>query len=48
MARPYGLATASPQYETFDFRIARTERSDIYFEPDTREATELTARLAER
>lgn len=36
------------QYETFDFRIARTERFDIYFYPETRDATELTARLAER
>ena len=36
------------QYESFDFRIMRTEHFDIYFYPTEREATEYAARMAER
>jgi len=36
------------QYRTFDFEVARTDQFDIYFYPETRRATAITARLAER
>ena len=36
------------QYERFDFKVARTERFDIYFYPEIEEGVDLAARLAER
>jgi Tol biopolymer transport system component len=36
------------QYRTFDFEVLHTEHFDVYFYPEERQATELTARMAER
>ena len=36
------------QYETFDFKIMRTEHFDIYFYPEKKEAVQQAARMAER
>jgi Tol biopolymer transport system component len=36
------------QYETFDFKVMKTEHFDIYFYPDNEKAAKQAARLAER
>lgn len=36
------------QYETFDFKVLKTEHFDIYFYPEMQKATEQAARMAER
>ena len=36
------------QYETFDFRVAKTERFDIYFYAQIEDGVDIAARLAER
>ncbi|MFQ5746776.1 MAG: peptidase S9 [Gemmatimonadota bacterium] len=36
------------QYETFDFRVLKTEHFDIYYYPQEREAVREAARMAER
>ena len=36
------------QYQTFDFRILKTQHFDIYYYPEEREAVEYAARMAER
>ncbi len=36
------------QYEQFDFRVAKTERFDIYFYPQIEQGVDVAARLAER
>lgn len=36
------------QYESFDFKIMRTEHFDIYFYPEKKEAAQQAARMAER
>ncbi|UCC41503.1 MAG: PD40 domain-containing protein [Candidatus Aminicenantes bacterium] len=36
------------QYETFDFKVLKTEHFDIYFYPEMQKAAEQAARMAER
>ena len=36
------------QYETFDFKVLKTEHFDVYFYPEMRSAAEQAARMAER
>ncbi|MFQ6037211.1 MAG: peptidase MA family metallohydrolase [Candidatus Aminicenantales bacterium] len=36
------------QYETFDFKVLKTEHFDVYFYPEMEEAAKVAARMAER
>ncbi len=36
------------QYESFDFKVLKTEHFDVYFYPEMREAAQQAARMAER
>ena len=46
LAQSYGRNKV--QYETFDFKVMKTEHFDIYFYPEMRSAAEQAARMAER